>query len=219
MGKNRKSNTTNGGKGSSEIDNMTTPDNPSQRIIDGMSMWQSGVIGKPELALNDDEIDYILHHMKYSDFDEEIPTGQLTRVEKAYHFLDGDYKVGDVLDTESLFRAFSREPDSTAKYLRDHYFSGQSLVIYRTNGHVPHYNVTRHTHEFPDEKESWVETGKLKVDNIARYTADNSDVMEQLKKGLYLENYPSQIERFDEEIRATMFTPPSELIFVDLSPV
>ena len=131
----------------------TEPQEPTKELVQEMLNWQGGGL-YPDYNLSKKDIQFVKDNMKYSDFDEDVPTGQLTRVERAYHFLDNGFKEGDILNTKSIFRAFSREPDATIDYSLSHILPNEPIVIYRTNGHVPHYNISDHTGIFKYEKES-----------------------------------------------------------------
>ena len=210
MGKSRKST------------NNTRPrieETPSNELVSNMKRWQCGGDGSPDKLLTDEEKDFIKRNMVNSRDDEEVPTGHLTRVEHQYHFIESGLKEGDILDTQSLFRAFSREPDATNWYMNSEFGRKEPIVIYRTNGNVPHYNITKHTGEFQREKESWVETGKLKIDKISHYTKENDDMRKVIREALELEKYPRELEQYsDETIEQYGFDPtPQDVMVVDVS--
>ena len=124
-------------------------------------------------------------------------------------------KEGDTVNTNSILRAFSREPDATINYMINNIPTKEPVVIYRTNGHTLHYNITEHTGAFKYEKESWVETGKLKIDKITHHTGERDSIKEALIKEMELGNYPDTVEHFDWYDGDTI---PVELYVVDVSP-
>lgn len=206
MGKNRRT-------------NNTFSAQPSEELVDKMRSWQKSPIYSPSEFLSEDEIRWVKEHMEDSQNDKNVPTGHLYRMERGYHFEDlyygGEIDEGSVLKDSSIFRSFSREPDSTGNYLIDHR-GGDSIVIYRTNGNVPHYNITKHTNEFIYEKESWVEPSKLKIDKIQYFSDLDSDMKKVFINELELDNYPSVVERYGE-IHPSWI--PDELWLVDVSSV
>lgn len=207
------------GKSRKTVSTERIRENPSKELINKMMAWQFSYMKSPDNELTPEEIDFIKKNMQNSDGDENVPTGHLTRVENAYHFLEQNLKEGDTLDTNSIFRAFSREPKGTNRYMLSNFGRKEPIVIYRTNGNVPHYNITEHTHEFEREYESWIETGKLRIDKITHYTSETNDMKQVMIKNLHLENYPTELENYtDETIKAIGFDPtPQDVIFVDLS--
>ena len=195
-------------------------DLPSDRLVDKMRDWQDMPGDSPDVVLTDEDIEFVKTHMQNSGDDENVPTGHLTRVEHAYHFLDLNLKEGDILNTNSIFRAFSRGPDGTNFYMMDNFGRKEPIVIYRTSGNVPHFNITKHTDQFQKESESWIETGKLRIDKITHYTSETDDMKKVMIDNLHLENYPRELEMYDEDyIRDNGgFDPtPQDVIFVDVS--
>ena len=207
MGKNRRTNTT------------QSSAQPSKELVGKMRDWQESPVYSPSEFLTEEEINWVKEHMENSKNNEDIPTGHLYRMERGYHFedlyFDDEINEGSILKDSSIFRSFSREPDSTGNYLINHN-GGGSIVIYRTNGDVPHYNITKHTNEFIAEKESWVEPNKLKIDKIQYFTGLDNDMKKVFIKELELNNYPDVIERYDN-IHQSWF--PDELWLVDVSSV
>lgn len=213
MGKNRKT---------KQEGQYSTP-NLEENVLDKLMQWQGEGFGMktPEEKMDDEEIQYIKDHMEISN-SETVPTGHLTRVERAYHFLESGLGVGDVLDTNSVFRSFSREPDSTVEYMEDIYSVNEPLVIYRTNGKTPHFNVSDKTQKFPEETESLIETGKMKITkitelNLEKYSMD--ELRKEFPKNLHLsESHSFHYSKEWEEDWG--FNPtPTNVIFVDLEPI
>ena len=116
--------------------------------------------------LSDEEIEYIKNNMEDSSNNPDVPSGQLTRVELAYHFNNENLKVGDTLPSDVPFRSFSRTQDASAKWTQGEL---DDDAIYRTNGNVKHYNISKFDKVFEGEKESLVEIGKLKIDKITKF--------------------------------------------------
>lgn len=206
------------------IENNNLIQKPLPSLVAKMHDWQYSASQKIDELLTDEEISFIKNNMKTSEEDSDIPTGHLTRVEKAYHFLNSGLKEGDTLNYNSIFRGFSREPDATENYIRKHFGFRDKLVIYRTNGNVPHYNITEHTNDLKEEKESWIETGKLKIDKITHYTRETHDMKKVMIENLQLRNYPEEAKHYGDEyiqnhMKYSNIDPtPRDVIFVDLSP-
>lgn len=151
-----------------------------------ISRWIRGKLKSPDEFLNKEELEYIHNHMESSLDKTTVPTGHLTRVEQDYHIQDKNLKVGDILPSSSRLRAYSRTPQATGDVL-DSRIGG--VVIYRTNGEVPHFNATKFDRRYTFEEESWIEQGKLKIDNITYYSDD--DVRDGLMKELGFEKLPT----------------------------
>ena len=208
MGKNRKN------RNNQPTKTNETGDMPDDLILK-MKDWQYSPSVSPSEYLSQEEIQYIKEHMENASKDSDVPTGHLTRVEKAYHILDENgnikYEVGDLLDLNSVFRSFSREPNATAEYLIDHTLADSSdVVVYRTSGGVEHYNITEHTNAWINEKESWVEPSKLRVDKITTFSSDNYDMEKVIQDELVTNDYNWHASFYDEL--------PSSITFIDVSP-
>ncbi len=141
--------------------------------------WVYGGSLFPGAMMDLSQIQYIQNHMKSSLGDPEVENGQLTRVEDEYHWEDANIGVGDILPSDSTFKAYSRSREATARYMATH--KEGPVVIYRTNGSVSHFNVSEFNSAFKEEKESWVEPGKLKVTRVTEYS-DTSGVRQCLEK-------------------------------------
>lgn len=140
-----------------------------KRFNKKISQWIRGKLKSPDEFLNNEEMEYIQNHMDSSLNKELVPNGHLTRVEYDYHIRDKNLKVGDVLPSTSRLRAYSRTSEATG-YVLDDRIGG--VVIYRTNGFVPHFNATRFDKRYTFEQESWIEQGKLQIDKITTYHDD-----------------------------------------------
>ncbi len=157
-----------------------------KRFNKKVSQWIRGKLKSPDEFLNEEEMEYIQRHMDSSLDKESVPSGHLTRVEYDYHIKDKNLKVGDILPSTSTFRAYSRTSRATG-YILDTKIGG--VVIYRTNGEVPHFNATRFDKRYTFEQESWIEQGKLKIDKITTYHDD--EVQQGLMKELGFEKLGS----------------------------
>ncbi len=192
---------------------------PSEQLVDKMREWQKSPLFSPSEFLSEEEIDYVKNHMENSENNEDVPTGHLYRMERGYHFeelyYEGELEEGSILKDNSVFRAFSREPSSTGDYLLNHN-DGGAVVIYRTNGNVPHYNITKNTHVFENESESWVEPSKLKIDKIQYFNDLDYNMKDVLKSELELSQYPEVMERYDKINQDWI---PGEVYIVDVSSV
>lgn len=183
MGKNRSSN--NGLISSSELSDDTYTTSTGEQISkDGYSSeffehlennigaWIKYAGTPPDFLYTKEELEYILNHMSDSVGDSSVPSGFLTRVEKARHFQKHKYKVGDMVDDSSVFRSYSRDQNGTLEYIKRNGDPDRAIVIYRTNGNVKHFNASRFDDTYKWESESFVEQGRMRITGITELTGD-----------------------------------------------
>ncbi len=148
-------------------------ENHSQEFFEHLELnidaWIKYAGASPDFFLTPEEKEYIQTHMVDSEGDPDVPSGILTRVEKARHFTKHDYKVGDVIDDPATLRSYSRNQEGTLKYIQEyHHDPDRDIVLYRTKGNVKHFNASRFDQTYEWEAESFVEQGKMKITNINR---------------------------------------------------
>ena len=187
-----------------------------EALEEKISHWVGMGEGSPSAELNKDEVDYIINHMEDSENNSDVPNGFLTRAEQGHHFLkllENGLKEGDTLPSNSIFRSYSREQDSTYFYMHDW---SKPVVIYRTNNNTPHFKATDFDDLYEDvESESYVQQNKLKVDKITRYNLSDYDDI----------GVNGQSKKFNKDIQKQLGIKgknpsfnSSEIIFVDVSP-
>ena len=130
----------------------------------------------PDEEMEKDQIDFILDNMEDSENNPEVPYGFLTRAEHSHHLLEklwsGEVGVGDLLPDKATFRSYGRSPDATIQYM--HGWEDDSVIIYGTNNNTKHFNATNWCDTFSSEKESFVEQGKMRIDNITSLSVESS---------------------------------------------
>ena len=146
---------------------------------DHMHLWITGDVEdkSPDSVFTKEELEYIEAHMESSLHNKSVPTGHLTRCERGHHLLDENgnlkIKVGDTLSSKGKYRSYSRTPTATIDYLKH---KRNTVIIYRTNGDVKHFNATNVDGWYDFERESFVEQGKLRVTGIKQINKDDFDL-------------------------------------------
>ena len=172
MGKNRRRNPTQYITESGEtVETHNHSSHFMKTFNDKISDWihKEPTVGKsPTSEMTKKEIKYLESMMEDSENNRTVEKGQLTRCERSHHILDENgnlkIKVGDKLPNKE-FRSYSRTRTATLKYLKP---KRGTVVIYRTKGNVKHFNATKFDDYYGDERESFVDQSKLKVDKITR---------------------------------------------------
>lgn len=133
--------------------------------------------------MSSEEIEYMVNHMEYT-------SHPLLRVEKEYHFDNSNYKEGDTLKKNNLFRSFSHDASSTQD-IYDFYDRSEYglMVIYRTVGDVPFFNPTKFTNPFPFQTERFVPVDSMKINKI-HHISDKTELYNMT--GLNVWIYPDE---------------------------
>lgn len=168
-----------------------------KHLENNIQAWIKYASASPNFLLTQEEIDYIQSHMQNSTGDGSVPSGFLTRVEKARHFEKHDYKVGDHVDDPALFRSYSRDQNGTLKYVLDNGDVDRPIVIYRTHGNVKHFDASQYDNIYEWETESFVEQGKMKITNIHTLEGDN---LQNLPSELGLNNVKNNLNKLPKKI-------------------
>ena len=140
-----------------------------ENIVD----WLHSPGNSPSSGLTDEQIEYIYDNMEDS---LDLLSETLTRVERGVHFEDHDYNVGDQIQDEATFRSFSRSQEASLNYIRETFIDGDGITIYKTEGSVGHFDVTRFDDTFIEEEESFVDIQSLTIKNVVMIDDDDEMV-------------------------------------------
>lgn len=171
----------------------------------------------PSDKMTDEELDYIFSHMNNSQ--DDVPSGMLTRVEKARHLLplieSGELGVGSVLPSSSILRSYSKTQLATLDYVHDF---PTDVIIFRTHGKVNFFDTEPFDNAMGKEKEVWVEQGQLRIDNITTFNKNDYPMNDPERDYMGNDEYSKAISNelgvpFDVDV-----WPPS-VTFIDVSPV
>ncbi len=140
-----------------------------EHLNNNIQAWVNFGGARPDFYMTKDEIEYVQDHMEQSSDDVHF-----TRVEPSRFFERGNYKVGDVIQDEALFRSFSRTSDATLKFIEQNKKEGDYIAIFRTSGVVDNFNATRWANKYGWEEESFVNPKRLQITNIQHFEGKES---------------------------------------------
>lgn len=125
-------------KTESEVPLGNLDDRLMSNLLYHINMWLEGHSSSPDYGMGEEELEYIVNHMKYTENSEDIvPDGHLYRIENGHHFAEKGLKVGEHLRSSGAFRSFSKDIGATNLMLEGGWRGQKDIVIYRTNGNTP----------------------------------------------------------------------------------
>lgn len=190
MGKNRSSKSSNGTGGGSGwnyedegtyISSYTGEEVPRGNLTseemdefnEKAERWLRYYSHNPDAEMNMEEMKYIFSHFLSTVNNSDVPDGHLYRFENAYHFENSDYHVGDKLDGNGSLRSFSKKLSATNEMLNDRFNGYDEIVIYRTVGETPYFDVGKHANPFSYQEECFVPLDTMRIENILRYSGSS----------------------------------------------
>lgn len=144
----------------------------AKEFVENIVRWQLhqdisdpyGHSSAPSDVISPEELEYVLSHMEYD-------VDHLTRVEEVGISVDpSELREGNIISFNKPLRAFSRNVNNTLEYLANEYKGeGYPLIVYETEG-LGHFDITKLSHVYEAEGESWVNCENVRVKEIETRT-------------------------------------------------
>jgi hypothetical protein len=94
----------------------------------------------------------------------------LYRFEDAYHFETEGYHVGDKLNGNGSLRSFSKKITATNQMLDEEFNGYTNIVIYRTVGKAPYFDIGKYSNPYPYQQECLVPLDTMRVKDVNKYS-------------------------------------------------